>query len=1670
MDTIYKTYDRFIEAAKKFPRWNNTRRRPTTSVGGALLRSIIEEIGKVEDAIIEYKKDFFIVNYVGKEDKIIDYLYSSHVGNIEDISKFKLLEPSLEVTNNVEEFYKDSDNLAYYQNGYVVLKNKAAHLLYSYNGYKYKTEIEKFHVWNIFDEFAWWSGITRFENEDNKTLLIRTVNQFHKRPNSSESGLKNLIYDVISGNDYIDKNDIVFEQPDEDNLYLKNDDGEILYEEISKFNRDIARTKQWDVDYWDNTFRSLKYIAHPWDAEVKEYKDGVGYNDSLHVSSLEDLNTDASNTATIYGYKKSTAKIEEYIKKNNISQNLDLKLTRYNDIINPLYVQYKIEASNLTEIDTPDQIFVDSYKTSKRELTYSIDSLYESKESGIDIVPRNKLESNQQYVLKLLPQSDSFSTMEIAKCELKYKNGSQNLLSPKGNFKFNSKGLFTNGAVLFHADSITELNSSSNLSDYRYGGLTLTDKNKPGSCEIDVTDVAKNKSQPLTVSTSCQLYNIMMNPTYVKVQGFTLVNGSYISGKSSVDPSIITIELKCRDLEFDIDKGESTLSSGYVNIETYIENQLDSSHTFYNISVGQFKKYSLTQFQMKNVRVVIKRNTTTAIKVSNIRTSRYDLKIVTSEGVDISPTVKESVMLPKHEGKYYLDITIENYGQTNPVINCIHIGANLNILTSVYSVKIDTTDLEEPELIIESNCRADVYLQTNQKEPIDFSVNSLYVNNTTEYQAIYLNLSDFKEIYCSSPELKYYNGRPYITLKPGDNIDTIVLYGSNEILQQRNTVKNLLNLQLGDKLYLNKNLKKFLKKNGDKESLLNIDYSMCATKNTDTYKIWSSKYKNIEVCFVSNSLKSVESITGAYSGVFEYAYIYDKDSATYVAYNGQNIIKNITDDINITKNFSPTLPSNLYFMFEIKDPASRSGQKFTVSFEDGNKWSSSISKKIRVETTIDLSNSSVFNTTIKNLNQNFILSNNIPLADTYTVNEEEIDLAKYIIEPPEHFNILYDPVTVSQERDEDGSVMYVEEDGFNKLLYSNIQTVAKILIKNKEIDKADYTVLDKEGIICWNSDEHVGKPFKAVYTYRKPKYMTCNDISYLYDKVGYQIDTLEKVEMVNDYIVGNADEGTIIDIDFNYFQEKPEKIAVSCSNPCFVGIVNNNQTITIKKIANDDSIVIHNGYYYIDGKEYWYFADKYQKDVDRIDGVKTFNVEKYGKQLIFKAEAINYLKNSKMLCNSQNVHCICDFKNYKLIPNINALNHIGACDSFTNWYSFDMNITLGNNFDGETLVFANKSESAYALLDITYALRTNRYISCFYNGSLKFALGREILIYDQQVSKSLFVERYKDFIPYDSNKVYYDGTDLDLDNYRYYIIVTGSGTLIETMVTENNDYSQNYQRVPEKLGLTITEETVPGVIVNVDFNPVGMTYDGLELSKDFVLRTGTTADWGVTKIEDIDLKNLKTTAFLYRNDGLVAQADQATAKTNAIHLSYRKAIRNLFIKINEYPYENFKNFDVVVYGSNNGVVAEDVEIYRGKNKNLFQIPHNVLTDYIKIKITSEDKKIIKNVTLFAQYNVDLESPRVTDIDYGTCTSKIYDVGIQGRYIVKEVDYDLLDGNNVRIQVRGLRNSNGENVWTGWYDIDQNHEFDQYRYFQFKTIIRDRFTKVRINKFVFEVKG
>ena len=131
----YEAYDRFLEAVKKFPRWTNLRRRPIESNGGKILRSIIEEIARVEDAIIEYKKDFFLVNYIGREEELLDYIYIAQVGDIENLDSFILEDPSFSVTEEEAKFIQDK-SLALYRDGYVFLyeTNTDNQLTYTYNG------------------------------------------------------------------------------------------------------------------------------------------------------------------------------------------------------------------------------------------------------------------------------------------------------------------------------------------------------------------------------------------------------------------------------------------------------------------------------------------------------------------------------------------------------------------------------------------------------------------------------------------------------------------------------------------------------------------------------------------------------------------------------------------------------------------------------------------------------------------------------------------------------------------------------------------------------------------------------------------------------------------------------------------------------------------------------------------------------------------------------------------------------------------------------------------------------------------------------------------------------------------------------------------------------------------------------------------------------------------------------------------------------------------------------------------------------------------------------------------------------------------------------------------------------------------------------------------------
>ena len=1660
MDTIYLTYQRFLDAAKKFPRWSNLRRRPNNSVSGALLKSIINEIGKVEDAIIEYKKDFFIVNYIGREDKIVDYLYNAQIGNIEDLSQFTLLDPELTVTTDIKEFYANT-NYAYYQDGYLVFRNEKESVKYALSNFIYTVPVERFHVWNIFDEFAWWVGLERFDGERNQSLMNRSINIFRYKPNSSETGLKNVIYNALSGYGYIDKdNEITFEIPGEDNITSD------LYEAISQFNHDIARTKRWDIDYWDNTFRSLGYLPHEWDAPVKYYKDGVGYNNSLYVSTVKDLDEEGNTDVTIHGYKKSVAKIEEYIKNQNINKEFNLGLTKYNDVINPLQVKYKITASDLTRIENPGQVFVDSYLTSNKEKSYALDTLVTTTEE-VTVKEKNKLESDKEYTLTLTPTEETF---EISSCDLKDDSNTVSLLTPQGSFNFNDRGLFVNTKVLYHADSVTDFNSYTNLTDYRYGGVQLVEAMTPANIEIDISGLTKNTSQPLTVKSQCDLYDITSNQTYINYTGFTFNGSSYISGTSSVDPSTLTINFLGRDLEFELAKAPnaSALTTGYVDVETYINDTIDNSHCYYNVSVTTFNKYSLKQSKMNDVKVIIKRKTTTPIQISNIKCSRYQITVTTSNNETLTLSNNGTVNIPRYSGEdYRLYLTIENYGNTKPIVNSIHIGATLNSLNSVYTVKFNTNGKSNPYLLLESNCN--YRLTSSDGAEIDYSPYNSYFNDTDEIRAIYLDLSGFKNITYSSPEIKYSNGLPYISIAPDEELNSIIIYGQSEIQQSRFTLESIFNLTSSDSLYVNKNLKGFIKRTGSNEEFLELTETMCSNKSADTYRIWSSRYPNLTVCYISNSTKNVESINEKYTGRFESVYLYDKNSQDYIAYNTQNIIKNVTDNISIVKNFLPALPSGADLLYYIDTVETRSNNTFTVTFDNGNRWSTNSNKKIRIETDIDLSNSNVIDTTVTSINYSFALSNNIQLEDTYIVNDETIELGRYIIIPPENMVVVYNNVTVQQSKEDDGGDIYVKEDGFNKLYYSNIVNIERITANGIEISNDKYTLLNEEGIICWNDNSLVGQKIELVYTYQKPQYLTFSSLDYLYNLVGYYIDTLEEVTTIQDYIIPNCETGTIIQIDYNYFIEKPDRIIAECINPCYTGIFNND-TVLITKIADDNNIVIHNGYYYIDGKEYWYFADKYQYETNRLDGVKMVNVEKTDAGLLLKPESVNYLKNSRMICNTMDTHCMFDFNYYRNIPNISSLDHIGACDSYSAWHDYNMNISLGTDHDGQVINFSQTDSDAYAILDITKALQINKFISCWYSGNLKFALGREITTSNYRFRKSLYVERIADFNLY-NDKAYLDCKTLVEDDTLYYLIVTGSGTLIETIISDTDsveDINDDHEKVISKLGLVITEEAEAGDTITLDFTPVGSVLTTAEIEPDNTIMTGMSVDWGITQSRVYDLSSQITNGFLYRNGNLISQSDNSYLETDPIRINDRNIVFNLFLKINDYPYGRLKDFNVQVLGSNslNGIYNELLNV---TNTNLVIVQSTKLTGYIKFRITAKENQVITGLELYTQYRESASSAlRVNKYDSGSLLTKVYDTCITANYLVKEIIADIVNPDKVKFYVRAARINNTDTVWTDWYNIEDNHIFNEYQLFQFKVDLSSSDAKVNIKQIIMEV--
>ena len=1686
MEKMYNATDRFFKSSKKFPRFMNLRRRPIASMGGKLLQSIIEEIAEVEEAIIDYKKDFFLVNYLDKAEEYIDYLYQVEVGDIADLDKLLILAPDLKLTADRKEFYKSPEEYAYYQNGYLVLLEKVESLTYSVDGFSYKVIPSQFHVWNIFHEFAWWVGLERLLKETNRELMHRTINVFRARPSSSETGLKNLIKNTLLNYGHIDDGEIVFEKPDENNMALAADDSKTVYDSLSEFNRDIARNKKWDIDYWQNDFASINYLPHEWDAKVETYKDGVGYNDSLKISTVKDLDSELGTSVTINGYKKSEDKIEEYFRGHNMKKKLKLKLKKYLDIMNPIQVQYKITASSLTSLSHPEKCYVTTFKAKNKKASYPVEKLYIS-DNGVDIKQNNQLEDGKRYKVELLPNK-SFLT---EKCRLLDSNGNMvmNLLREYDQFTFNNFGSLINRDQKFYGDSTYDFNHTENLQDTENGfSIINNEENSAFSFETEGSSFT-NPNLRMKLEYSCDPVSLMKNPLFIKTNGFVydgVINKYRLKdGMGDEDYAATVIEFDGNYLEYTLPRAES--SSVQINVFINGEKSISYSYATLNLSKAMKKPEPIYINEYGHIRVEIIRLKGSP-SIENILAKRYSIE-VRADGELLTAQTNGSYVLPRKD-KVDVDVTIKNYGKTDFEIKSVIVGKELTKNNSTYE-SLEFMAGQGYSLDISHSGETKVF-DIDAGQYIEFYPYNSYVNNAQDQanRDIYLDLSRFSNIVYSNPTIKKSgNGNTYITLDAGESIRDIEIYGAYKETVSRKSLSDIIGVEAKDTIKVNNRLKSLVLAD-DKAVKITRDLVVNQSSNIITVELDEEDRKRCGVIFVSDSERSIEKITDIYKGAFSFFYIYDKNSIDYISYNTENVVQELSresangESIKINNNFTPYIPEDkevVYFLEEGQTTASniKTNVDFFHKETDGTysltNWTSTKLTPIQIKLELDKEDKELIQYEELELEEEFNISNNIELAEAYTINNKTIELDQYIIEAPEKVKIIYEEVTKATSIDEEGYQFYIETDGFNKLPNSNIIDIIEIKVNGNVIDRSKYELIKEAGFVWWKDEALYSKPFSIVYSYRRPKYITFSSLDLLYELAGYKIETLENVN-VREYKIDNLKNGDEIELDLGFFAETPEKIAVICSSDAYIASINYygaKITATINKIAEDNSLVIHNGYYYIDGKEYWYFSDKNEKNVTKADGLSFHNVKKLGEYIGLSKESTNFLKNSRMQRNVLNPTASFDFTHYHSIPNVSSLEHLGACETLGAWHTYNMKLNPSSDYDGDAIIFNNLDESGYALMDITKVIQSNKLISAWINGKLTVALGREVLLNGQPLAKSLYVEKIRDFNYY-KDKVYLDCSDCDTENYRYFLIVTGSGALIEMIVADKDrfdrleDFESDYIKAIDRFGFKIKEKISPGSKLTIDFTPTGMQFNGLEIDKSLTIQPGSNVDWGLTKIKGYNLKSetLKN-QFMHRNDSLVAMADNAYIETTPIRLEYIRSIRSLFIKVNDYHIKKLKGFNIQVYASSRADGDYQL-IGTAKNTNVASVSGSKLLNYIKFKVMAEENKAITNIEVFANYfETDKDVLRIYDSSYGSCETKIFDLGAEGNYCLDSIVGDAINGQNVRFFIRGVRFDSFDNVYTDWYPKEERHLFCGYRHFQFKIEIKSADAKLKIDKFIME---
>lgn len=1657
-----------------FPRWMDIRKRVTKSDGGKLLVSVAEETALIQDAITEFKKDFFLDGYAGREDQIVAFVYKAPVGTV-DVTTVTMVEPSLPFADDIATFYA-STGYAYYEDGYLFFRTEDMDesnltIKYALSGYAMTAKAEKYHVWNVFDEFATFVGIERHEWETNQQLEQRILNVFKRRTNSTEAGLRNAILNELMILDpSLTEDEIVIERPTPTNLVKYYKEFGSVIEKLAYVNRDAYRTKRWDLDTWNYTFKSIDYVPHAWDAALDVYQNGVGFEDDLSVSLTGPNDT---TNARITFYEESEEKIQEYVRKKGVKSNVKLTLTKYSNTLTPVTAKYKITASEVQDI-TNAPIYIDCYEKYEGTESRYIQDLATTDMKDVEIVANNTLEASKRYRLEFRPKSD-YGTMVINKCNLVESGTSTSLLHAATGFAFNSDGgVYSLNSVLF-AQRRHEYTSYSNVINATTG-ITMDDIGADAKLTLDL-DGAGNER--IVMKYSCDMTDT--DKKYIMPNNFSLdANGYYVS--NAVDEErILTIDLYANKVSFAIASGAYAY--------TIAVNGVEGSPV---MGVGP-KTVVTDSYDMPQHFTIKIMPTGSQVTVSSIKNSNYEFIASLASGA--ITTIGDQMYLPGVSANR-LYITMRTHTGYAPVLEYVYIGSSL--ANVVYTTAPIEASALARSLEIDTNCKISL---------VELSSTDYELNRTDNYEPYtsYRGLTDNARILLDTSGYSYVESLQapvgrfesigtgsslsyYLRLRKDEEARTISITGERLIGQKQFSLNELLGAVPGngDKVYVSHLVEGFVVDVNGTQTLKTITPATLGA-GSDSYKV-SGVTDNVEVAFKVNALDDSKVVAKSYVGTFNSLVMFPKNSTLHIAYNQTKLITPELDSVEIVDVFSPFLPANtlMAYLVESMDATGSTQVRFHkagIGFLGLNSWSVGRGT-LRIISNVNLASSESYDLSSMAIEQEFDLTEAIALQRSYTLSTGEIiELPKYVITAPDGMEIVYrtkgalDDITTAPEFYCSETIVR-ESDGFNKLKYSNIHQISYIgttpPATNTPLTNDAYSLMAPEGILIWNDDlVPAGRVVYVVYTIKIPDYIQVSSAA-LYKMIEYSADAYKQTGYLDYY---NLASGDIVDIRTSPLYLNSVKMSIFCDTAGFEAKLVDGILTFVKTSANN-VVALKTGYYYSDGQEYFLFANESADEISKFDNVEFYNVSVNEGEMTFNKRTRNYIRNSQMTLGPVTDVYSKDFTAEESVQGISRMNAITACSSFNYWKSFGADLALVTALNGLGMKITPTITNGYAYIEITDYLLNDTVVSFYMTGTAEAYIGKEKKYSGMSFTQSASIEP---IISIQSSLIEENMMECrftpDLD-YKHYLIFKGACIVDDIVLADGTLHSKTkglHDKNVKVLNLEIEEKILNDYVSRMLIGDASSSIsDGAEVAADGTIVNSSKIDWGITKVKAYNEPSTWTRCIFSKvnqSNGICSTRTgvAGTIETDALYIGDKRTVNTFIYEINDVLFDNMKGFTVRVKGSNS--LTGDYRTIATLKDNVGSVKGSLLMPYIKLVIEMPGGKIISDISLYIEYRSTADAaPAEVPVSSGKLLSEILDTHYTAKYKLKGIGIDSISNiSDVAIQIRGAKENYAGEVWTSWKDIELDSSlgvantitFDGYRFFQIRVSLKSRNAFVKL---------